>query len=111
MLLEVKKVVSRTWISFSIIWLILDRREIVIEESRSSLLNVESKFAVLKPEGKFPVEKVIQDIVSLTKVWNNFRTLVEILEGSVDLLFFRFFISGSTSSVFTKYDYKLGFLK
>ena len=49
--------------------------------------------------------------MSLTKVWNNFRTLVEMLEGSVDLLFFRFCISGSTSSVFTKYDCKLGFLK
>ena len=79
-----------------------------------SFLNVESKFAILKPEGKFPVEKeilAIQDIVSLTKVWNNFKNLVEMLEGSVDLLFFRFFISGSTSSVFTKNDCKLGFLK
>ena len=79
-----------------------------------SFLNVESKFAILKPEGKFPVEKeilAIQDIVSLTKVWNNFRNLVEMLEGSVDLLFFRFFISGSTSSVFTNNDCKLGFLK
>lgn len=79
-----------------------------------SFLNVESKFAILKPEGKFPVEKeilAIQDIVSLTKVWNNFRNLVEMLEGSVDLLFFRFFISESTSSVFTKNDCKLGFLK
>ena len=74
-------------------------------------------FAVFRAEGKFPVEKdvlAIKDVGLLSEVWNNFRNLLGMLEGPVDLLFFRFFISESTLSRFVgliKYDCLHGFLK
>ena len=43
----------------------------------------------------------IKFIGSLGEVWNNFSHLVGML-GHVDLLFFRFFISESTSSAFLR---------
>ena len=78
---------------------------------------MELPFAMFKAEGKVAVGKDILptwDIGSLSEVWNNFRNLVGMLEGPVDLLFCRIFISESTSSAFVgliRNDFLFGFLK
>ena len=59
-------------------------------------------FAIFKFAGKIPVENdklAISNIGLLRGVWNNFRNLIGILEGPVDLSFFRLFISDRTSSL------------
>ena len=41
----------------------------------------------------------INDVGLLSAVWNNYRNLLGILEGPVDVLFFSSFITDSTSSL------------
>ena len=69
---------------------------------RSSFLNIGIiTFAIFKLLGKVPDENVklaINDIGLLSAVWNNFRNLLGILEGSVDLLFLSSLITDNTSS-------------
>ena len=69
MLFAFKNMVRYTWISFSIILLILDSIEIgqVTVESVTIFLNIGITFAVFKAEGKFPVEK---DILAIKRPGN-----------------------------------------
>ena len=69
---------------------------------QSSFLNIRSTLAIFKLLGKGPDENdklTINDIGLLSAVWNNFRNLLEILEGPVDLLFFSSLITDTTSSL------------
>ena len=68
----------------------------------SSFLNIGITFAIFKLLGKVLDENdklAINDIGLPSAVWNNFRNLLGILEGPVDLLFFSFFITDNTSSL------------
>ena len=68
----------------------------------SSFLNIGITFAIFKLSGKVPDENdrlAINDIGLLSAVCNNFRNLLGILEGPVDLLFFSSFITDNTSSL------------
>ena len=69
---------------------------------QSSFLNIGITFAIFKLLGK--VQDVsdklaTNDIGLLSAVWNNFRNLLGILEGPVDLLFLSYFITDNTLSL------------
>ena len=68
-----------------------------------SFLNIGITFAIFKLLRKVPDENdklAMNDIGLLSAVWKNFRNLLGILEGPVDLLFFSSFITDSTLSLF-----------
>ena len=70
---------------------------------RLSFLKIGVTFANFKLLRKVPDENdklAMNDIGLLSAVWKNFRNLLGILEGPVDLLFFSSFITDSTLSLF-----------
>ena len=69
---------------------------------QSSFLNIGITFAIFKLLGKVPDENdklAINDIGLPSVIWNDFRNLLGILEGPVDLSSFSSFITDSTSSL------------
>ena len=70
---------------------------------RSSFLNIGVTFAIFKLSGKLPVENdkfAISDIGLPRAVWNDFKNLLGILAGPIDLQLLDSFIMDSTSSLF-----------
>ena len=69
----------------------------------SSFLNIGITFATFKLSGKLPVENdkfPISDIGLLRVGWNNFKNLLGILAGPVDLLLLNYFITNNTLLLF-----------
>ena len=70
---------------------------------RPSFLNTGITFSTSKLSGKFPVENykfAISDIGLLQAIRNNFKSLLRILAGPVDILLLSSFITDRTSSLF-----------
>ena len=69
----------------------------------SPFLNIGITFATFKLSERLLVENdkfTISDIGLLRAVWNNFKNLLKILAGPVDLLLLNLFITDNTSSLF-----------
>ena len=75
-----------------------------MEKVWSSFLNIGITFATFKLSGKLPVENdkfLVSEIGLLRVGWrNNFKNLLGILAGPVDLLLLNYFITNNTLLLF-----------